>query len=423
MRVGIVLTDYAAHVGGAFTFQSEIVESLKLVQSEHSFYFFYFGNDNKKSKSEGHTFVEIKRQHSGYDHPPKSFIERVLRKIKRTLLSISFIFNAYEEYKKFKSIQYDIDNPLNCSLNEQKIELVWFVNNFFQPVDIPFVTTVFDLQHRKQPFFPEVSVSGLNWRHREDAYSSCLPRAAYVITGTEVGKKEVQTFYGVPGERIRVLPFSTPRSIVSVDHSQVSEKIRNIVKNKFLFYPAQFWPHKNHIVLLKALKTLIEAHALDISLVFTGSDKGNLSYIEAKVKELKLNQHVHFCGFVTRDELSLLYKSAIALTYPTFFGPDNLPPLEAFSYGCPVIASKVSGAEEQLGDSALLFEPTEATDLVEKILKILNDQPLREKLISSGKIKAQSLNSQDYVQSMVKIMDEFSNYRETWSHQEKYIHT
>ncbi|MFM6269445.1 MAG: glycosyltransferase, partial [Dolichospermum sp.] len=55
--------------------------------------------------------------------------------------------------------------------------------------------------------------------------------------------------------------------------------------------------------------------------------------------------------------MTSLYINAFSLAFMSFFGPDNLPPLEAMALGCPVIASKVSGSEEQLGNNALLVNP------------------------------------------------------------------
>src|SRR5256885_13294906 len=60
---------------------------------------------------------------------------------------------------------------------------------------------------------------------------------------------------------------------------------------------------------------------------------------------------VEIRDFAARDEVLALYRTAAALVFPTFFGPDNLPPLEAFAAGCPVLASRVEGADEQLGRS------------------------------------------------------------------------
>ena len=64
-----------------------------------------------------------------------------------------------------------------------------------------------------------------------------------------------------------------------------------------------------------------------------------------------------------RPELIALYRHALALTFVSYFGPDNLPPLEAFALGCPVITSAIEGVDEQLGNAALYVNPDSVSNL------------------------------------------------------------
>jgi glycosyltransferase involved in cell wall biosynthesis len=64
---------------------------------------------------------------------------------------------------------------------------------------------------------------------------------------------------------------------------------------------------------------------------------------------------------------SLSSASSRAKIFLSYFGPDNFPPLEAFVLGCPVIAADVPGAREQIGEAALLFDPSNPSDIAAKI--------------------------------------------------------
>jgi glycosyltransferase involved in cell wall biosynthesis len=276
------------------------------------------------------------------------------------------------------------------------------------------------LQHRLQPFFPEVSI-GEWWQQREGHYATVIRRAAYVIVGTEAGKQEVERFYGIPAERVRVLPHPTPRFALngrSADPRAVLNKYG--LKAGFLFYPAQFWPHKNHAGLLRAVRLLRERYGIVFDLVFIGSDKGNLQYIRSLTAKLNLSGQVHFLGFVPSEDLVALYKSAFALTYASYFGPDNLPPLEAFALGCPVIASRVSGAEEQLGDAALLFDPKNPDQLADTIRMLHENPDLRAELIQRGRERALRFTGKDYVEGIFALLDEFEPFRCCWSNTGSY---
>ena len=77
----------------------------------------------------------------------------------------------------------------------QQIDIVWFLHPMDTLVSVPYIATVWDLQHRSRPYFPEVSVTGWSWEERERTYSSILPRASYILTGTHAGKNEIVHYY------------------------------------------------------------------------------------------------------------------------------------------------------------------------------------------------------------------------------------
>jgi glycosyltransferase involved in cell wall biosynthesis len=295
---------------------------------------------------------------------------------------------------------------------------MWFLTPATLPTRVPYAATVWDLAHRVEPEFPEVSNSGWTWEAREAHYREWLPRAAYVIVGAAAGGSDVARCYGVSPARIRVLPLVAPMRSLS-EHAL---KSRGAGK-PYLFYPAQFWPHKNHVGLLLALKEVRERHALDLSLVLTGSDKGNMEYVRATVAKLGLTEHVVFAGFVSDDQLAMLYAEASALVFPSFFGPDNLPPLEAMQLGCPVIAADVPGVAEQLGDSAALVDPRSTGDIAGAIVRVCRDSAFRQQLIARGRQKAAQWGPRDYVREILRTVDEFEAERQCWSFDSEYGHT
>jgi glycosyltransferase involved in cell wall biosynthesis len=120
-------------------------------------------------------------------------------------------------------------------------------------------------------------------------------------------------------------------------------------------------------------------------------------------------------GFVPQEDMAPLYSNAFALTFTTFFGPDNLPPLEAMSLGCPVIASNVPGAKEQLGDGALLVDPKKPEEIAGAIKLLWEDGNFRQDLIKKGLARSQKWTVQDYAQKIFSIIDEFEAVRRCWS--------
>jgi glycosyltransferase involved in cell wall biosynthesis len=148
--------------------------------------------------------------------------------------------------------------------------------------------------------------------------------------------------------------------------------------------------------------------------VFVGADKGNLSYVQEYARRLGLADRVRFLDFVSQEELLELYRGAFCLVYPSFFGPDNLPPLEAFAIGCPVLAADVAGAREQLGEAAIFFPPTQETKLAEAILSLRNDET-RERLVLAGHARAKLHRWDDYALRVIESLDEFAAIRRAWA--------
>ena len=403
MRIGIYYhaqTDQKT--GGDAVFQETLVDVIKKLQSNHEVYLFSpTVPADLNAYHKGVHFIKI-----GTDNQGK--IGEVTKVLKR-LISFGADLLLDREFAGF--------SRLDKAVREHNIDLVWFISVWTEKVTVPYIATVWDLAHRVHPYFPEVSVSGWKWKLRERHYRELLPRAACVITGTKAGKDEVVTYYQVPEHLVQVVPFPIPR-FASLPY-QSGEK-SNVIPDNYLFYPAQFWPHKNHVALLHAMKILREKYGLDFNLVLTGSDKGNLGYVRETAKKLKLSDRIYFLGFVDTSLLVEIYQQAFALVYPTFFGPDNLPPLEAFALGCPVIASKVSGAEEQLGTAALLFDPKDTEQLACLIKELYENPAKRDEMIRQGHERATHWTAADYVARMFGIIDDFEPVRRCWDSNEAY---
>jgi len=400
MKVGVFIPQFSPQAGGAYSFQGSIIDELERFKSNHEIFVFHYGEKKEIIKS-NLRYIRIA--------PPQKpgFKKKVRKKLWKLL--------------KRPNCEESVPTSLSTAADTFNIELMWFLTPAFENVSIPYIYTVWDLQHRLQPFFPEVSITGWTWDEREQLYSKVLPRATYILTGTEEGKLEIMRFYNIDSERIHVLPLPTPSFCFNINNC-------NDIKSNFdsgmpfLFYPAQFWPHKNHIGLLYSLKILKEKYGLYFNLILTGSDKGNLEYIKYMINELDLEDNVKILGFVNLYELIRLYQSAFALVFPSFFGPDNLPPLEAFAFGCPVIASNVSGANDQLGSAAFLVDMKNEEEIAMAIKTLFDNKTIREELITKGRERALKWKSADYVSSINNILNEFGKYRRCWSNTEKYHH-
>jgi glycosyltransferase involved in cell wall biosynthesis len=297
-------------------------------------------------------------------------------------------------------------------LRELNVRLLWNMNQHELPTSLPFVRTIWDVNHCIHSMYPEYSYTRFTFDGCDGNMAYSLARASYVIVGTEEGKRQVVSMFGVHEGKVRVIPFPTPVLSVSRQCSQqVSEAIHH---SPYLFYPARFWPHKNHVVILAALKVLRDQRNIRLRCILSGADEGNLRYVLQYAEKLGVGDQVKYLGVVSDEDLASLYSGALALVYASAVGPDNLPPLEAMSLDCPVITARVPGAREQYGDAALYFDPMSEHELADCINQLLDNKSVREKLMRNGRARAASWTVQDYANAVVSVFDEFASIARAW---------
>jgi glycosyltransferase involved in cell wall biosynthesis len=264
------------------------------------------------------------------------------------------------------------------------------------------LVSIHDLMHRYERRFPESS-SGIQYRFREYKYRNICRWTDGVLVDSELGRQQVMESYGMPSERIHVLPYIAPRYMQAATPPAGFDK-RYRLPSKFIFYPAQFWGHKNHERLIQAVAS-IKGELLDLKLVLSGSEKNAYPAVVALVRELGLEEDVLFLGYVPDEDMPELYRRARALIMPTFYGPTNIPPLEAFTVGCPVAVSGIYGMPEQVGDAALLFNPESVDDIADSIHRLWVDDTLCSRLAAAGKARIANWGQEQFNQRFRLILD------------------
>jgi glycosyltransferase involved in cell wall biosynthesis len=285
----------------------------------------------------------------------------------------------------------------------------------------PFIATVYDLCHREHCEFPEVSES-YNFETREAYFREILPRALAVLVSSPSLGRSVGRIYGVEQSRLTVLPFLPALQCRSpADPEDVARvALKYSLPADYVFYPAQFWPHKNHVYLLEALKALETSDGIAMHAVFSGSDLGNKKYIRQVAERLEISDRVHFLGFVNSADMSALYTGARALVMPTYFGPTNIPPLEALAIGCPVIYSDLPEFREEMGDAVLYCDLRDPASLAAQIKAIFSQTDIVDALRRAGAAFAERTVPGIYVERLQALLDEFDYVRRRWTATQSY---
>lgn len=309
-----------------------------------------------------------------------------------------------------------ITSSFESTLCRHGADLVYFTSqtsNSNKLKNINYITTIVDLCHRDSPEFPEVRNSG-DYYWREHHLKNNLAPALIVITASDQLSSLISARYGIDADRMLAMPFS-PAPFLNAGSALDKQTVLKEygLEEGYFFYPAQFWAHKNHICILEALLVL-KSRGLDYTVVFAGGDKGNRTHIEHFIDQHSLERQVKFLGFVPAEHMRGLYEGCLAVTMPTYFGPTNLPPLEAWTVGRPLIYSSHLVAET--GQAAICVNPDNSEELADAMISCY-DQSTREELVKAGVLQLKEIKTQRSAAELQlrDILLQFSLRRRCWA--------
>ncbi len=287
-------------------------------------------------------------------------------------------------------------------IKKERIDVLFITEQFKYIPDfkVKMIVPVHDLMHRYESKFPEVRGA---YARRELALKCQAKYATFILTDSKLGKKQfIDSYIGKNIKRRRPhivsLPYIVPDHISEIEEEYIE------LPDKYVFYPAQFWKHKNHMNLVKAIHILV-GEINDICLVLVGSEKNCLGEIREYILNNQLEDHIKILGFVSNGNITYLYKHAVGMIMPSYFGPTNIPPLEAMALGCPVAVSNKYAMPEQVGKAGLLFNPDSPEEIADCIKRLWTDDELRKKMVKAGYNKINVWTKEDFRNRILKIIE------------------
>ncbi len=293
---------------------------------------------------------------------------------------------AINEFTRRVQVRLKVIGPLERKLISMGCDIAYFVAPSARPASLQclnYIATVWDDCHRDFPEFPEVRTFG-EFQRREYIYKNYLSPAYFILVDSEQLRDRLQARYGIDKAQMIVMPFA-PNPMLGAQHSlSVEDALAHYsLEPGYFFYPDQFWAHNNNVRIIEAL-AISNAKGEIHKAIFVGGDQGNLGNIKKTIRSLGLDDQVTILGFVPPDHLRGLYLGCAAVVMPTYFGPTNLPPLEAWQLGRPLIYSR--HLAEQVGNAAVLIDPDDPESIALALNCILIEETAKEN-ISLGKVR------------------------------------
>ncbi len=401
MKIAVIFDSISSEGGGNFyqSLQSALI--LNDLGEKNKDYKFEFIALNKIS------YTKLKE---------KNLKTNIFNNIKKS--KIYYYFYQSEIFKILFRI-LKIKNPFKNYLEKNKFDIVIFLNAswFIKLCDgFNFIMSSFDINHKLLNFFPEYLNDNI-FKSKDEIMKKSCNQAFKILVDTEESKNELINFYNCSERKISIQPFSPylPNFKDLNQNTLVKDKkLLNLINQKFLLYPAQFWSHKNHKYLVEALSILKEKHNIKIKIIFCGKDKGNLEFVKKLVTEKNLDDEVYFVDFVSEEEMVLLYKKCLALVMPTYVARSTLPLYEAFYFKVPVFYSK-GILDKSLEKFVVTFDLNDFASLATKLKEFVNNEiNLSENINNANKYFLENCNKEKLSENYTKILNEYKFLKSIW---------
>ncbi|WP_232222183.1 glycosyltransferase family 4 protein [Thioalkalivibrio paradoxus] len=249
----------------------------------------------------------------------------------------------------------------------------------------PVVATVMDaipLAHPEWVSYPLKRISNALWRRS-------VQWANRVITISEYSRMEIERWFGVPGERIHVIPLGVDSRWFEPPGGEDLERVRqhHRLPDAYFLFVGTLQPRKNLTRLIAAHRRLPEYLRRDVPLVVAGRAGWGCDSVMAELRAER-DAGLRWLGYVPDADLPAVFAGAAALLFVSLHEGFGLPLLEAFAAGVPVVASRTTALPEVAEGAALMVDPTDTGEIADAMRQVLDAAGLAARLSESGLARA-----------------------------------
>ena len=222
-------------------------------------------------------------------------------------------------------------------------------------------------------------------------FTGTLKNASHIITVSNSTKQGLVKHLNIPETKIKITYEGVDeRFRIISDYGIINQtKARYRITRPFIFSAGVWRNHKNLEGLIAAFEILKQKYQIPHQLVIAGQEDPSYPNIRRAIDASPNKNDIITPGFIPATELPILYNGAELLAFPSFIEGFGLIAIEAQTCGCPVAASNITSLPEILGDSAVLFNPHDSSDIAAKIYQIISNQTIKTTLTQKGLINSQ----------------------------------
>ncbi|MFZ4462324.1 MAG: glycosyltransferase family 4 protein [Bacteroidales bacterium] len=356
----------------------ELIRNLQKIDTENEYFIFIKPDEDKSCLQETKNFHLIEL--SGGPYP------------------------TWEQYALSNAAKKYHCDILHCTSNTAPVN-----------TNIPLVVTLHDII-----YLESISLlkKGGTWyqklgnMYRRIVVPKVVKKSKKIITVSHFEKNRIREFFGFPeGDQRLVAVYNgvgdyfVPITGVS-ELKRVKEKYK--LPDRFAFFLGNTDPKKNTKGVLKAYSDYLKSGSEPLELVMLDYEKSALTSLLNEIGDPGLIEHIHLTGYVINTDLPAIYSQCAVFLYPSLRESFGIPMLEAMRCGCPVITSNTSSMPEVSGGAALLIDPFKPEEITDAMVKILNDNSLRDELIRKGAEQSAKFSWLAMAKEVLKIYQEIN---------------
>ena len=251
---------------------------------------------------------------------------------------------------------------------------------------VPVVSVVHDLQYLSYPQFFEAADIG----HRDQVFRAACNEATLLVAISDYARDSVIRQGALAPDRVRTIHHRLGKrfgGVAGTGRAVLSGL--GLASGRYLIYPANFWKHKNHEMLLTAFGMATRGGLPDdIRLVCTGAPCARREFLMRAAAAMGLGARIVFPGYVATEELGALLGNSAGMVFPSLYEGFGMPVIEAMTAGVAVACSNATSLPEIATGAAILFDPRVPAQIAAALLELVNDPARRAGLVSAGLARA-----------------------------------
>jgi glycosyltransferase involved in cell wall biosynthesis len=317
---------------------------------------------------------------------------------------------GFEEFDNVKIRQFNLPHLLwhkkvASDTKKEAVDIYFSPSSYITPALLPktvkSVITVHDLvaflfptAHNKKAVFLEKLF-----------FKKALKRSAHITAVSTNTKRDIINKFHHDESKISTIFCGAGSAFRPIKKETLRSFARQTkLPDKFFLAVGTIEPRKNYKRLIKAFAAVSKV-APNYHLIIVGKNGWQFEEVHEEIRKNYLGKKVHTLGYLSEQSLVKLYNLATALVFPSLYEGFGIPPLEAMSCGCPVIASNTSSIPEVVGDAGLLVNPENPEQLARAMHKLIKDDDLQMNLRNQGLIQARKFSWELSAKKLLEIFN------------------